>query len=186
MLTNNINFNDLLLLIKEDVQRICNIKKIYTKDFEFSYKLACLQLKKTLQKKHLKAIKKFYKLKQEEQIRFIKMRLISYIKNTNNKNYKCLHYSYKNVELKEDLVYKNNIEEELKKEEIDEELRNLPKSVLKEGLRKLVKEAVLGEVDREEIEYLCNKFNIYKNEILDKNYNIKLKKEEGGQLCLVF
>ena len=83
------NYDAVVELAKEDVKKIATAKKIFFADFDATFSTATKMLKNTLNKKHLKAIKKFLICENiDDAVQFIVARLLNNMKNvTTNQNY---------------------------------------------------------------------------------------------------
>jgi len=156
-------------LLKDDVFKICKAKNIYLADFEASYAVAVQQTKLTLDKKYLKAIKKFYKCKNvKSAINFLIQRILNNMKNAGNTKHK---FAFKPPKFGDFDI--NNISNTyVLDEEIEiENLQKLDKETLKKGLKRVWEEAKFDEdFDLEDLKNLCSKYNI-------NLYNV-IKKEE--------
>lgn len=84
------NFDVIIELAKDDVQRIAQSKNLFFFDFDFTYNDATKMLKRTIQKTHLRAVQKFLTCDNvDEAARWVCQRLLNNMRNiTTNKNYK--------------------------------------------------------------------------------------------------
>lgn len=183
------NMDAFLIVIKDDVRCVCHNNHYRFYDFEWVYSQSCSMLMRSLQKTHLKAIKRFYNnINIQEASKWIVQRLVSNMMNiTLNPNY--TRYITPPIFLDLD-DYVASVGPPL----IDiEDLYKVSRTTLIDGLKKVWKEGMCDEdFDQKDFEELCSKFSIDPLEVLGLDFslgvNTKVEQTDGGhqQLVLVF
>ena len=184
-----INFDAIIELAKDDIQRISKSKKIYIADFDFAYKNAVQILKSQLKKKHLSSVRSFLEYKNiENAIKWFIQRLLNNMRNiTTNKKYK-LFFTANFTKLHENIEIEYDYEKTLEKLDLQKMNRN----IIKNGLKRVWNESKFdNDFDLDDMKYLCEKFGFVIDDIVVKNMlnTLNFKKEqqvESGNSQLVF
>ena len=171
------DLNLIIDIIKEDILQISRSKRLYFKDFDFTYSESVKILKQQLSKKHLRGIKRFLGCKSiENSIRWLISRLLNNMRNlTTNRKY-LMFCNPAIIEMNKKIYYENhnfhNMINNL-------ELQKLDKITIKNGLIKLWKESEYDkEFDYLDFVDLCNKFGFEADKVVvsDTFAQIKFKK----------
>jgi len=176
------NIDILASLLKQDLENICKAKSLFFSDFEASFKVALSQTKKTLRKKNLKGVKKFFRSNLQESLRLLRNRLLSNMKNANNLKYSFafnppVFSSFEDYNISKD--YDLDLELEI------EEIEKFDKETIKKALKKMWKEAKFDpDFNFDDLKDLCNKYKINLYDIIDKEElkapKIGFYKKENG------
>lgn len=182
------NIDSILEILKNDILKFSQLKKVYFADFDFTFSQATMILKNQITKIHLRGIKKFLEENDiEKSIKWLFSRIFNLMKNLiTNKKLKL----YCAPALREfDENIKSNID--LEKVFVELELERFDRDTLKIGLQIICNNSIFEEdFDYFDIEYLCKKFEFEVSEIVDTQmiYMKKYEKEEveNGYFQLIF
>lgn len=182
------NLDVFFVSIEKDVQRITRSRNWHFEDFDDVYRLASEMTARTLEKRHLSSVKRFYEYNDSDMAsRWLIRRIVS---NMCNCGFDCRYKNNNNMKLDE--LYERLIPRAIDMETsiLIEDLYKLNKSTLVEGLKKVWEEAK-EDFDFDEIDFadLCRIFGFTVNEVMGE-HTILLKAEQtpGGnqQLVLMF
>lgn len=170
------NYDLIVELAKLDVKKILKSKQIRFPDFEFSYSTSVLMTKDQLSKKYLTGSKRFLNSTNiNDAIRWLISRLVNNMRNSAfNRKYK-LYLQLQVISLDEKII--SDYDSFKLIEQMD--LKKFNKETIKHAIKKIWKENKYYEdFDKEDLELLCNKFNIKIDEIIECNTIVKTKKGE--------
>lgn len=185
-----VHLDAVLELAKDDVQMIAIARHIVFPDFDFLFSTSIKMLKIQLQKKHLKAIKKFHGNKNiEDAARWLTSRILNNMRNlSTNSKYK-LYVAPKFQELHENIESDDQIEKSI--ELFD--LKKIDKEVIKKALRQVWQESIFdNDFDAIDFQDLCKKFKLTPIDVLEfeiKNipeHTVEQAASGNSQLVFIF
>ncbi|SFP99084.1 hypothetical protein [Hydrogenimonas thermophila] len=195
-------YESIIIVIKPEVIRCCNILGYRYKDMDYVYSLATKQTYKSLLnvRKHIKKFKiekkykgtlKFFSFTSvEKSIKWLTQRIISNMRNTTDIRYKSLYIELSEVYSIEDWNCFINIIEDIEKEIILEQFAKFSKKQKIEIAKKIWKESLLDmDLDDEDFKKICDYLNIRISDIFKDTIEAKIKAERTNignkQLFLV-
>ena len=154
-------------LLKEDINNICKAKNIYFSDFEASFKTALSQTKKTLHKKNLKGVKRFFNCSNlKDGLKWFRNRLINNMENASNLKHK---FAFEAPSFTTFEDYNISRSYDIDREIELENLEKMDKETIKQGLRKVWEEGRTDtDFDFQDLKDLCLKYNISLDEVVRK------------------
>lgn len=181
------NIDVVFVSIEDDVKRIVTKNRWRFKDFDDVYRLASEMTAKTLAKRHLTSVKRFYEYSDTDMaVQWIIRRIIS---NMRNVGFDSRYKKNNSIELKE--LYEMLTPRTLDIETliVFDDLYKVDKPILLRGLRKVWEDAQ-EDFDFDEIDFeeLCEKFGFTINEVMGESILLKCEQTTGGhrQLVLFF
>lgn len=173
-------------IIKDDVMYVLQNKRYSFEDFHVFYSAACEMTFLTLQKVHLKSVKRFYCSSIDESIRWIIRRVISNIRNIAFDSRYRRHISVKKLFHDESTIL---LPDSIDIEVMIDELHRFDRLIIFQGLRKTWDDAK-EDFDFDEIDFqeLCEKFGFTVEEVMGDTLLLKAEQTAGGnrQLVLFF
>lgn len=181
------NIDVVFVSIEDDVKRIVTKNRWRFKDFDDVYRLASEMTAKTLMKRHLASVKRFYECNDTDMaVQWIIRRIIS---NMRNVGFDSRYKKNNSIELKE--LYEMLTPRTLDIETliVFDDLYKVDKPILLRGLRKVWEDAQ-EDFDFDEIDFeeLCEKFGFTVSEVMGETILLKAEQTAGGhrQLVLFF
>lgn len=181
------NIDVVFVSIEDDVKRIVTKNRWRFKDFDDIYRLASEMTAKTLMKRHLASVKRFYECNDTDMAnRWLIRRIVSNMRNIAfDRRYK------ENNSVKLDEIYAMFIPRTIDIEMmiVFDDLHKLNKSTLLQGLKKVWEDAQEDfEFDEIDFKELCEKFGFTLNEVMGETILLKAEQTAGGhqQLVLMF
>lgn len=183
----------ILDISKNDVRRLAGFCDKFFADFDWSYRLACDEIKLTLSKTSLSAFKRILSCGDlEKAAGWLISRLLNNMVNlTVDTRYKrCVDMRSISIVNNEDKIYGED--ETLKNLEIEDSIEKLSEDELKAGLKKAYNNGINGSLDLSEVEELCWKYNLNLTEILGYDpyeapeMGQEQAKSGNSQLVLIF
>jgi DNA gyrase/topoisomerase IV subunit A len=180
------NIDLIIEILKNDILKFSQLKKVYFADFDFTFSQATIILKKQITKIHLTGIRKFLEENDiEKSIKWLFSRIFNLMINliTNKKlKFYCAPILTK---------FDENIKSyDFEKMYLELELEKLDRDTIKNGLQTIYKNLMFEDLDYSDIEYLSIKFGIEISEIVGtETINLqKYDKEqvENGYIQLIF
>jgi len=154
-------------LLKEDIFQICKAKNIYFSDFEASFKVALSQTKKTLFRKNLRGVKRFFNCSNLRNcLKWFRNRLINNMENANDLKHKFAFVAPSFTAYEDYNISKTyDIDKEIELEN----LLKMDKETIKQGLRKVWESGKFDEdFDFLDLKDLCYKYKIDLYDVIDK------------------
>ena len=185
-----LNFDLISDLLKEDIQKICVAKSLYFADFEASFKVALSQTKKTLVKKNLRGVKRFFSCTNlKDALKWLQSRILNNMLNATCTKHK---FAFKPPKIRDFEDYNISKDYDLDEEILLEDLKKIDKETLKKNLKKVWDEAKFDEdFDMQDLKDLCKKYKIDLYEVVTKEEletpNLGLIEQNGlKQSYLIF
>ncbi|WP_198304190.1 hypothetical protein [Arcobacter vandammei] len=168
------NIEAIIDVLKEDILRISKSKKLHFYDFDFTYSTAVSVLNNQIKKKHLNGVKRFFKLENiEDKLNWLVSRILNNMRNlTTNPKYK-LYFNPKKID-----IYKGNYQDNDDFERMIQilDIQELDKSIIKEGLIKVWKEARYDEdFDFLDFTELCEKYGFEVDEVVGSHESVQIQ-----------